>query len=157
MLHWHQPFPLIILLWMKTPPPMWANSSNWRAAWAPWAIALLVHTANQILQHLLQHSPWARQCAMLLALIMLIPKFNMIVSSSLSSVAGDNPFRNVEIHHSEFKFDSKVANRGKMSITPAVDSLWVCILLVHWRFVKYSCIQKYSIVALINTECFPFD
>ena len=47
----------------------------------------------------------------------------MIVSSSLSSVAGDNPFRNVEIHHSEFKFDSKVANRGKMSITPAVDSL----------------------------------
>ena len=47
----------------------------------------------------------------------------MIVSSFfLSSVAGDNPFRNVEIHHCELKFDRKVAHRGMMSIT-VVDSL----------------------------------
>ena len=90
---------------------------------------LLAHTANQILQNLSQHSPLARQCAMLSALTMLIPKFSIII-------------------------DWKEAHGGMMSIT-GVDSLCVYIL-VRRHFVKYSCIQKYLIIVKTNTECVPF-
>jgi hypothetical protein len=40
----------------------------------------------------------------------------------LSSLAGDNPIRNIAIHHCEFKIDWKEAHGGMMSIT-GVDSL----------------------------------